>query len=58
VGKEYELSITAYATYVLYTIGTKHWVLSQNIPAHKGFSAPIYFGGNKRAPHTMEIFLS
>jgi hypothetical protein len=57
IGKEYDLSITAYATYVMYSIGSKHWALEQNIPAHRGFSAPIYFGGNKRAPHTIEVLI-
>lgn len=57
IGKEYDLSITAYATYVMYNIGSKYWALEQNIPAHRGFSAPIYFGGNKRAPHTIEVLL-
>jgi hypothetical protein len=55
IGKEYNMFITAYATYVLYTVDSKHWVLEQNIPAHRGFTAPIYFGGNKPAPHTIEI---
>ena len=57
IGKEYDLSITAYATYVMYNIGAKHWAIEQNIPAHRGFTAPIYFGGNKRAPHTIEVLL-
>jgi hypothetical protein len=55
IGKEYNMSITAYATYVLYTVGSKHWVLEQNIPAHRGFTAPLYFGGNKPAPHIIEV---
>jgi len=42
---------------MLSSIGSKHWALEQNIPAHRGFSAPIYFGGNKRAPHTIEVLL-
>lgn len=55
IGKEYTMSITPCATFVLYSIGSTRWVINQNIPSNKGFLAPIYFGGNKSAPHTIEV---
>lgn len=58
IGKEYEMSITAYKSYVVYAIGSKVWVIDQDVPSHRGFTAPLYFGGSKRAPHTIEVIYS
>ena len=56
--KEYDMSIIVYGSYVAYNAGTKIWVLNQEIPSRRGFTAPLYFGGNKRAPHTIEVISS
>jgi len=55
IGREYSMSITPYATYVTYSVESTHWNLTQEIPSKRGFSAPIYFGGNKKAPHTIVV---
>lgn len=56
IGAVCPMSITPFASFVLYTAGSSSWALNQNIPSHKGFTAPLYFGGNAVAPHTIEVF--
>ena len=55
IGKEYTMSITPFASFVLYSINSTKWALNQNIPSQKGFTAPLYFGGTCPAPHIIEV---
>jgi hypothetical protein len=58
IGKEYNFSITAFKSVVIYKIkGVNKWFINQEVPSLKGWIAPLYFGGDKKAPHDIEILM-